>query len=76
MIYPNPTKDKFILIAPFEGNCTEIILSDNFGRLVKHIKSCESRSIEVSAETLPDGIYFVSVRNESKIEAYKLIIQN
>ncbi len=76
-IYPNPTKDKFdILIAPFEGKCAEIILSDNFGILVKHIKSCESGSIEVSAETLPDGIYFVSVRSESKIETHKLIIQN
>jgi hypothetical protein len=76
-IYPNPTKDKFdILIAPFEGKCTEIILSDNFGRLVKHIKSCESGSIEIPVETLPHGIYFVSVRSESKIETHKLIIQN
>jgi hypothetical protein len=76
-IYPNPTKDKFdILIAPFEGKCTEIILSDNFGRLVKHIKSCESGSIEIPVETLPHGTYFVSVRSESKIETHKLIIQN
>ena len=73
--YPNPTSitTKFIFS---EKNCSNLIVFNNLGKIVKDINLFNQQSIDIDISDLHQGIYFARlVKNNRIISTKKLIIQ-
>lgn len=78
-IFPNPVlngNQVFIYIAQLEEN-TELVISDNLGKLVDRIKISASESVYLKLPGLASGEYYLSlfVKGEKK-KTHKLIVTN
>ena len=76
-IYPNPTDQRIYLMVenPYKGR-TEISVTDQFGRMVKHFqvnKPFEILHYETNLSGLPNGIYFLQIKMGAKTENIRLI---
>ncbi|MEC4050434.1 T9SS type A sorting domain-containing protein [Flavobacterium sp. SUN046] len=68
-LYPNPATDKFYLISTDQ---VTLQISDVSGKLLKSYKNVDkSNPIDISG--LEDGVYFVSIINDSESKSIKLI---
>lgn len=73
--YPNPssTTTKFMFS---EKNCSNLIVFNNLGKIVKDINLFNQQSINIDVSDLHQGIYFARlVKNNRLISTKKLIIQ-
>ena len=67
-IFPNPANNK-ILVSGDLGNSSEIILTDNIGRIVSITKIDKNNtSHEIDISRLSKGIYFVSIDGNKTIK--------
>jgi hypothetical protein len=72
--YPNPAND--ILYVDLE-NKTSIRLYNSLGKLCRQAKTTGG-TVELSVSNLPNGIYFLNIRDESasKSETHKIIVKH
>lgn len=73
-IYPNPTKDRFIL----KSNASQIEtieITDITGKIIRSIEKVNTNELQIEAQNFLKGIYFVKVILNGKSEFYKLIIE-
>jgi len=72
IIYPNPTKNKVYIERPKSYNSTFITIINQVGQI------CLSSSLsgnEIDISSLSNGIYFIELRNNTKVLRSKLLIQ-
>jgi PKD repeat protein len=78
-IYPNPAKDvAFIKYLTSNSNSIQIDLIDAFGQtLLKEDINCNSRDnlLELNLNTIPTGMYYLSIKNDNQKIINKLVIQ-
>jgi hypothetical protein len=68
LIYPNPVKDVFSIDE------TDLLLSMNLKDVQGHeVKSFNVQDKVHSLSNLPSGIYFLELRNDSKIYVVKIL---
>ena len=77
IVYPNPTKDDVRFHVNGNDLLTEILLFDNFGRLIDKINNIESNDYRMRVDHLPQGIYHVRVTTSKqsiteKIQIYRV----
>jgi hypothetical protein len=70
-IYPNPAK-KSLTVSGLE-QAKEISLIDLTGKVVFHTFSISEKSMTIDLTTISNGMYFLQVRTEKKLTAYKVI---
>lgn len=77
VIYPNPARDNMVIsnLPTGKGQCATIVVSDNLGKVVREIKSCESKTIELPTKNMPAGIYFVKIHGGNNQSIHKIIVQ-
>jgi hypothetical protein len=75
-IYPNPNNGQFIATIPISENATEMMIQNSHGQIVwkgKILAGQESQDIQL--EQAPNGLYFVSCRdNQGFINTVKFVI--
>ena len=73
-IYPNPFSNQTtVLLNVFLDN-TSITLSNYLGQNVREIKNINGQTIILFREDLPSGLYFIQLKQDSKILATKKLI--
>jgi hypothetical protein len=73
-VYPNPATDRFTISLPETGMVRRIEILDFRGRMVRLIDHHLDRSITVSREELPSGLYFIRIITD-KIQVRKIILR-
>ena len=63
-LYPNPVLDKFTVTLPESGNPDKIQIFDHSGQLVKDITPTGSSRLEINADDLPAGLYWIETTNQ------------
>lgn len=71
-IFPNPTRDRFIIVADLPLG--EILLTDGQGRLVMRMQ-VPIHSAELDVSDLAPGIYHIVARNEGRMTHARLVKQ-
>ncbi len=75
IVYPNPTKGVLhITISESNSSKNDIKLLNSLGQMVFE-KSTDSNQFTIATDTLPQGIYFISVFSELKSKTFKIIIE-
>ena len=75
-IYPNPAvNETFVTIE--NAGLNEVMVYDIQGRLISNqsVMANEGEQMRLSTETLTNGVYFVTVRNESAVRTAKLVVK-
>ncbi|MBO9703138.1 MAG: M4 family metallopeptidase [Sporocytophaga sp.] len=78
LIYPNPTKGELTVIVPkAKQNKFEMQIFNQLGQLVKS-KSFYNASdkVVIDAEDLPEGLYYLTIKDDSLPVSYKFIKQD
>ncbi len=70
-IYPNPTTGIFMVDVPKE--CTEILLTDMSGKIMRRITGVEEAKMQVDISNFPVGIYFVRLGKNGAWKTGKVI---
>lgn len=73
-LYPNPTHNTLTLNANLEGRTTVKVI-DIMGRTVKHYVVNGLTAMRLNVSDLPNGVYFVSVSNESTTAVSKFVVE-
>jgi hypothetical protein len=76
-IYPNPNNGSFTLvIEPLMETSFDVYIFNNFGQIVFKglIDNTKSLKHNINAK-LNSGIYYISIRNQQKVLAQKILIQ-
>lgn len=76
-IYPNPASEYFFInFTNFESKTHLISIYDIVGKLVKDIDySNQEAEFKVNIEDIPNGVYFLTIKDDRKNIVKKLIIQ-
>lgn len=73
-ISPNPFNSEFVIDTEFNTDNNELRVFDLTGLLVYHTKVPKgNHKIKIKTLDLKDGIYFVEIKNNNKIEVYKIV---
>ena len=73
LVYPNPTHD-LITIKGMYNEITKIVVTDVIGNLVFKVDISASKEYtQISLNTLPDGIYFLTLFEKSKVITTKKV---
>lgn len=74
IMYPNPNHDVLTIVLSNEQEQNMIIdISDSFGRKILH-QEVENNIVNLSTSNWAKGIYFVTLRQKSRIFTQKLIV--
>ena len=73
-IYPNPAENEFIISSPNALQAT-IILQNTMGQTLQ-TKKINGTSQSIETGNLPNGIYFLQIKNENTHYTHKIIIQH
>lgn len=73
-IYPNPAKNKTLILTENISGKTNVILYDLFGRNIKEINS-NKNIIELDLSNISEGTYIVKISNNNKYITKKLIVK-
>jgi len=73
-IYPNPAENEFIISSPNALQAT-IILQNTMGQTLQ-TKKINGTSQSIETGNLPNGIYFLQIKNENTYYTHKIIIQH
>jgi hypothetical protein len=72
-IYPNPTYGKLkINLTQFTKN-VDLVLFDNYGKVVRTIQEKNITELEMNLESLANGLYYLRISNEAGDRIYKII---
>jgi hypothetical protein len=76
IIYPNPTTGVFYLKVQNENGIADLKMYSLDGRIISSVQSSDN-PVRISAENLPDGIYFVRLLNSDPnvMTVKKVVIQ-
>ncbi|MBA3649278.1 MAG: PQQ-dependent sugar dehydrogenase [Chitinophagales bacterium] len=75
-IYPNPGNGIFIIQLPKGITTDELSVWNISGQLeIKIIPSSPAQTFNLNASELPDGIYFVAIKNKDSVHRQKLVIR-
>ena len=72
-LYPNPAKEFTTLTLTKVTESTVVTITDINGKLMAQYKPTDLR-VEIGVATWAQGVYFVTVRDESSVETQKLVI--
>lgn len=73
-IYPNPTQSEVnILFDNSPNKKGQILIRDATGKLI-YQKSKLDKQLKINTEAWPSGIYFISIRDNGKLETKKLLV--
>jgi hypothetical protein len=76
LVFPNPTVDKFFVKLDNDILGAQIKLLDINGREVYQMNNVNGREIEMKANNLTQGIYFIQIYDKNKlIGRSKIIVQ-
>ena len=70
-IYPNPNKGQFFVEIP--KGCTELLITDIAGKVMKRIICADNTKVEVDITSFPSGVYFVRVLDKDKWLSGKVV---
>jgi hypothetical protein len=70
-MFPNPTQNELNIYAS-SNSTMNVMIADISGKMVMNLASLEPRS-NVSVESLPNGLYFVTVESEGKTAHLKFV---
>lgn len=73
-IYPNPFSDQTVLQTDNILHNAELTIDNCFGVTVKRLMNISGQTLTLSRNDLPNGFYFVCLKQDSKIIAIKKII--
>jgi hypothetical protein len=74
-VYPNPASSEVMIrLGKEAGNCS-LEVSNAMGQLIKAEK-LSSRDTKVSIAALPNGVYYLKIKNDNARSVHKLIIQH
>jgi photosystem II stability/assembly factor-like uncharacterized protein len=71
-LYPNPASDQVTILATKPEKLTDVIITDQLGKLVKEKTLLDSKTIDI--KDLNDGVYFVQIKSSSEVYVNKLIV--
>lgn len=71
-VYPNPAKEKTIVLNAAEGSRVEV--RNSTGRIMDVNVSMVSGSLEIDTRLLPNGIYFLQITGNGNLEVRKLLV--
>ena len=74
--YPNPFSDSINITLSIDLENATITIFNTSGQEINKIKNCNGKSIKISRENIPNGIYFFQIINNNKIIATEKIIIN
>ena len=72
-LYPNPTKNHFILET--KANIEEIVVISSSGQLVKQWNLAQSEITPFETSDLESGVYYVQIVSEGKYHVMPLVIE-
>jgi hypothetical protein len=75
-LYPNPATDKTTIDISGENKATEISVIDVLGREIKHLDIENKKTLSLSLDDFPNGVYFVVLKCEKNISTEKLVIHH
>ena len=75
IIYPNPTTGIVTLDMNKSNNVSDIKITDEFGRLIKHIKINDNPYLEIDLSEQAKGFYFIHIQTEKRIIIKKIVLQ-
>ena len=71
-VYPNPTKDRILLILPNDLNDASIIIYNPLGQKILEQKNL-NQNLEISLENYSAGIYYYTIQSKNKAQSGKII---
>jgi hypothetical protein len=77
LLFPNPSNDmvSIMLNSPNNLQQNEITITDYLGRTIKTTQS-NSFPFAISTEQLPNGMYYITLKNEEAVSTRKLVVQH
>jgi len=70
-VYPNPTQSK-LTINNFNGSEMNVRISDISGKTIQTLNNLTAQT-ELNVESLPNGIYFLSIQSQGKTAHVKFV---
>lgn len=75
MIYPTISAGTFTITgSPTDLNNANIVVADESGRIVYNTYNAASTTIPLDLDNLSNGLYFVQIRQQTKVTTQKIII--
>jgi aminopeptidase N len=71
-IYPNPGDDKILIYFSEPDANYEIYITDTLGKIVDNYR-CNKQIYELFIDSLPEGLYFLLIKDEDKLYSSKFI---
>ncbi len=71
-VYPNPASQSFVISNLASVNT--IMITNIMGQIVKTINNPSTNDLRLSANYLPNGIYFITINNATHRRTLKLVI--
>ncbi len=79
-VYPNPNQGRFDVKMPFKtGELVSIMIYDVKGQLIfheHHFTVSEKQTSKIDMQTVPDGLYMMVLKGESKSWSGKFVVSN
>ena len=72
MVYPNPAISEVTVRTPYTA---DVLLFDQFGRLVKQQPAAQAGPTTLPVDDLPDGAYFLRQSDDPSARTTRLVIQ-
>jgi hypothetical protein len=75
ILYPNPSTGAFIISFPLEGQCSLNIFNITGEQVFEKEFDGKEQKIQIQAEELPSGIYFLQLHSKKGTYTKKLAIE-
>ena len=72
-VSPNPASDLLNISDLTPGTDTEIMIVDSNNRILQQSKEIDSTQKMIDISSLPSGIYFILVKNDTSVETQKFV---
>jgi hypothetical protein len=73
-VYPHPFSSSTTITTTRDLQDATISLTDYTGKLVKSSKNIYGKQIEIDRKQLPNGIYFLKIKEKGKVVAVKKVV--
>ena len=73
-VYPNPTEGKTTITWSSENRFNELLVMDALGQVIKK-EGISTNKFILTTESWPKGVYYITLKNETKQKTQKLIVQ-
>jgi hypothetical protein len=76
VVYPNPTNGRDLIVEGSIKDNTTFIIENIYGQIVFYLKADKCSQTKLSLGNIVDGVYFLKVLNNGKLEKTKKILVN